>query len=99
MNLWPLALGGIPVQFSYQPLNGLRCAHCILRVITPRHRSAENCHYAIAEKFIESAAVIEDDVRNVSEIVVQDLDYLLRLHFFAERREVANIGKEHAHFL
>ena len=43
--------------------------------------------------------MVEDDVGHVREVVVQDLDNLLRLHPLAERSEAADVGEHDAYFL
>src|SRR6185312_15111660 len=80
-------------------LYGLRSAHGIFRVVAFTDWRPKNGHYPIAQELVERAAVVEDDIGDVGEIVIQNFNYLFRSHLFAERGEVADVREQHAYFL
>ena len=58
-------------------------------------RRAEDGHHPVAEIGDERAAVVEDGLAHLAEVVVEDLDHLLGRARLREGREAAQVGEHH----
>ena len=56
-------------------------------------RRAEDGHDAVAHVGDERAAVVEDRLAHLGQVVVERLDHALRLERLAERREAAQVAE------
>ena len=94
-----MTIFGVAIQFDDQTLNCLRCAHRVFRIVAFAQGRAEDRHHSVTDVLIQSAAVVEDDVGNMGEIVIQDLDDFFGRQSLAETGKTANVGKQNAYLL
>jgi hypothetical protein len=74
-------------------------AHRPDRVVRAADRRSEYRHDPVADELVEGALLGEDLLDHRPEVVVEELDDLLRLQALADGGEVADVGKEDRHRL
>jgi len=72
-------------------------AHGLDGVLGVLERHVVERHDAIADVLVDSAAVPEDDLGHLRQVLAQHLGHLLRLQLLGQRREAADIGEEDGH--
>jgi hypothetical protein len=88
-------------QFTDAILHGDRHLNACQRVVlhTKRRRIAKEHDYGVANVFIDGGAVLQREFRHFSEVVIEKLREVFRLHFIGDLSEPDQIGKANRELL
>ena len=94
-DLWPPLTDPALVQLRDRPLHGDRRAHRAVGIIGMRDRRAPEGHDRVADELVERAAVLEDHLHHLGEVLAQELGDGVRPHRFGHRGEATDVAEEH----